>query len=131
MYKRQLFGAAFVTQILAIVGIAADINGMTWLYGVLLVGIFTDFFTVVLDGLALDTAYAEYRTGSANATAAFTLAGSIKEDFARIFAVEALSYAILSLNFTKWYQSQKNATKEKSADAGAADKEALFSLIRF
>lgn len=56
-----IFAVAFITQILAMVGVASSINTMVWSYGVFLGMTSINMIYLTLMGYAYDTAVMKYR----------------------------------------------------------------------
>lgn len=50
-----IFGVAFITQILAMVGIASSVNSMVWNYGVFVGMIVVNMLYLTINGYAYDT----------------------------------------------------------------------------
>jgi len=99
--KLAIYGVAFTTQILAIVGIVPDINMMVWQYGVIM-GVSTlDVLYIVLNGLAYDTATNKCRQDEV--ALACGVADTMAEDFSVFFGLSSFSAATIFMNYPMWF----------------------------
>ena len=131
-----IFGAAFITQILAMVGISPSINGMVWNYGVFLAIPVINMLYILLVGYAYDSVavlnMSSSTASAAEKTAAYVAQGQISREFALFFGWTAAMSTVLYINNLTWEESQKKATDalEKGEESGE-EEAALFGLFSF
>ena len=122
-----IFAVAFITQILAMVGVASSINTMVWSYGVFLGMTSINMIYLTLMGYAYDTAVMKYRTDLT--VAAMNARDQMKRDFVQFFGWTAAVSIALYIDFSKWDQGEKMATVAKSEEG--AEEAALFGTFHF
>ena len=115
--KLVVYGAGFITQLLALFGIAPGINQTVWQWGVI-VGVTTvNVLFVLFSGMGYDTAVDKAR--QEEVAGALTVVGQMDEDFALFFGLTSFSGSILWLNYPQWLQGQNDATKEAEESSSA------------
>ena len=120
--KLALYGIAFLTQALTLLGIAPAINSQVWYYGIVIGVSSINALYVVLTGLAADKVADKCRQG--NVTSACGI--DLSEDFMLFFGLSGFSAATMYANFPAWLQGQTEAeakaavaTEEATGEEGA------------
>ena len=108
--KLIVYGTGFITQLLALFGIAPGINELIWQWGVIVGVTSVNVLFVLLNGMGYDAAVDKARQGEV--ASANTVVGQMDEDFALFFGLTSFSSSILWLNYPMWLQGQNDATKE-------------------
>ena len=113
--KLSIFGIAFITQLLATLGIAASINTIIW-HWLVIVGVsLINVLYVIFDGLSYDTATDKCR--SENVSNACTVQAAIELDFYIFFAMEGFVAATMYTNYSNWLQGQNEAAFDGGSEA--------------
>ena len=111
-----IWSVALVTQVLSIFGLFTEINMMTWMYGVMLGGLFVTLSYQFLQRLAIETARSSWSSSVAQ-----DLYSDLSNEWLMVTAGQALSASILAANKDSWMYAQKMGMgEEKAAGAEAA-----------
>ena len=103
---------AFITQFLAMLGVAASINTLVWTYGVFLAMTTINIVYLLMMGYAYDTVTAKV-LNDANADAVVAKS-QMKREFVMFFGWTAAMTCFMYVDYTKWDQGQKMATASTS-----------------
>ncbi len=112
----SLYGAAFLTSLLALFGIAPMINVMVWYLGVYWVGAFVLGISFFFKLLAFDSAHKNLTDLKYGATAAVAY-GTIKGDFAMTLAGTAMKILPLVMQSENWRWAMFDAQSDEEQEA--------------
>ena len=93
-----VWGVALLTQLLSTAGLFADINTITWMYGVTIGGLFLTLSYEFLQLLGIQTAYSNDGTGLAG-----DYVGIMTNEWLMVTAGQAFSAGILASNKDSWW----------------------------
>lgn len=115
-FAMVFMGVAFITQLLSMLGIAAEINLMVWMYGGMISSITSLIFALV-SMYAIDAYYvdSEDTASSTQANSASALA-SLEADLTNMVALETGAAVGLYIHHKGWMMGQWNALSDEAKE---------------
>ena len=115
-FTMVFMGIASITQLLSMLGIAAEINLMVWMYGGMV-----DMVVSLIWGLvamyAVDAYWSDSEnTGSSTQANSGTALGMLEEDMTNMVALETGAAVGLYIHHKAWMMGQWNALSDEAKD---------------
>lgn len=123
-----LGSVAFITQVLSIFGIAAEINIMVWMYGVSLGGLIIGMITGALRLWAYEQAWSSAEDGTNGAS---SIAYNIRQEMVEVSAMSSSSTLALWTEAANWWAAQMMALPQDKEAMMNEQKDEMLSLFNF
>ena len=117
--KIGIYGIAFTTQLLTMVGVLPLLNTVVWYYGVIVGLTAIEIFYLLLNGYAYDSAV--YKCRQEGNSDACTVAATIEYDWDLFFGLSAFSGSTLFMGYEMWLQGQDEAAGPSQKEQSQAE----------